>query len=267
MPDWDAGVYDRLSAPQQSWGDAVLARLALEGDETVMDLGCGTGRLTGRVLESLPRGRVVAVDYSPAMLEVARANLRPRFADRVAFVRADAARPPFHAVVDVVFSTATFHWVLDHDALFGGVFAALRPGGRLVAQCGGGPNLARLLARAKALVESQDYARYFGGWREPWLFEEADAAAARLTAAGFVNVEASTHPAPVTFATAGEYEDFLACVCVRHHIAQLPVEAQTPFVKALSALAADDEPPYTLDYWRLNLEAKRPENGESRIPC
>jgi len=260
MSDWNAGVYDRLSTPQQSWGEAVLSRLAVDGSETVIDLGCGTGRLTERVLERLPRGRVVAVDYSPAMLEVARANLRPRFPGRVAFVRADAAAPPFTAAADVVFSTATFHWVLDHDALFRGVFAALRPGGRLVAQAGGGPNLARLLARAKTLVESPAYAGYFDGWYEPWLFEEAGEAAARLIAAGFVDVEVSTHPAPVTFATAGEYEDFLACVCVRHHIARLPAEVQTPFVKALSAEAARDDPPFTLDYWRLNLEGKRPEN-------
>jgi trans-aconitate 2-methyltransferase len=259
MPDWNASVYDQLSGPQQSWGEAVLARLAVDGGETVIDLGCGTGRLTERVLERLPRGRVIAVDYSPAMLEVARANLRPRFPGRVTFVRADAAAPPFEAAADVVFSTATFHWVLDHDALFRGVFAALRPGGRLVAQAGGGPNLARLLARAQALVESPAYAACFDGWHEPWLFEAADEAAARLAAAGFVNVEASTHPAPVTFATAGEYEDFLACVCVRHHIAQLPVEAQAPFVKALSAAAARDDPPFTLDYWRLNLGGRRPE--------
>lgn len=260
MSDWNAGVYDRLSGPQQSWGEAVLARLAVDGGETVIDLGCGTGRLTERVLERLPRGRVIAVDFSPAMLEVARANLRPRFAGHVAFVRADAAAPPFEAVADVVFSTATFHWILDHDALFRGVFDALRPGGRLVAQCGGGPNLARLLARAKALVESPAYTGYFDGWSEPWLFEEADEAAARLTAAGFVDVDVSTHPAPVTFATAGEYEDFLACVCVRHHIAQLPIDAQTPFVKALAAEAAHDDPPFTLDYWRLNLEGRRPSN-------
>ncbi len=261
MTDWNAGVYDQLSTPQQSWGEAVLARLGLEGDETVIDLGCGTGRLTERVLERLPRGRLIAVDFSPAMLEVARANLRPRFPGRVAFVRADAASLPFQTAADVVFSTATFHWILDHDALFRSVFAALRPGGRLVAQAGGGPNLARLLARAKALVESPAYARHFDGWREPWLFEEAEEAARRLAAAWFVDVETSTHPAPVTFGTAGEYEDFLACVCVRHHIAQLPVEAQGPFVKALSAAAADDDPPFTLDYWRLNLEATKPGPG------
>ena len=265
MADWNAGIYDELSTPQQSWGEAVVARLALEGGETVVDLGCGTGRLTERVLERLPRGRVVAVDCSPAMLEVARANLRPRFPGRVAFVRADAAAPPFGAAADVVFSTATFHWVLDHDALFRGVFAALRPGGRLVAQAGGGPNLARLLARAKALVESRTFARFFDGWREPWRFEEADETAARLAAAGFVDVETSTHPAPVTFATAAEYENVLACVCVRHHIARLPIETQGPFVQALSAAAANDDPPFTLDYWRLNLSARKPRTRST--PC
>jgi len=260
--DWNAEVYDRLSRPQQGWGQAVVGRLALEGHETVIDLGCGTGRLTERVLDCLPHGRVVAVDYSPSMLEVARANLRPRFAGRVGFVRADAAALPFEAAADAVFSTATFHWVMDHDRLFRSLYTALRPGGRLVAQCGGGPNLARLLGRARRLAGAPDYARYFKGWTEALRFEEAAPAARRLETAGFIDVETETVPAPVSFATAGEFEDFLACVCVRAYVARLPDEARrSSFLHTLATQAATDDPPFTLDYWRLNLNATKPGLG------
>lgn len=260
--DWNAEVYDRLSTPQQGWGQALVDRLAFRGDETVLDIGCGTGRLTERVLDRLPRGRVVAIDASPGMLEVARANLRPRFRSRVSFVRADAVALPFAEVADAVFSTATFHWVTDHDRLFRSVYAALRPGGRLVAQCGGGPNLARLLGRARRLAASPDNARYFEGWREALRFEEAAPTARRLEAAGFAGVETEIVPAPVSFATAQEFEDFLACVCVRAYVARLPDEARRArFLKALTAEAATDDPPFTLDYWRLNLSGTKPGLG------
>src|SRR3954470_14044618 len=112
--EWDAASSHRLSAPQFSWGSQVLDRLRLNGDETVMDAGCGTGRLTAGLLERLPRGRVVAVDLSQNMLEEARAHLVPRFGGQVEFIRADLAALPFDESFDGVFSTAAFHWVPDH---------------------------------------------------------------------------------------------------------------------------------------------------------
>jgi trans-aconitate methyltransferase len=256
--DWDASTYDRLSAPQQEWGAAVLDRLDLRGDESAVDAGCGTGRLTEALLERLPRGRVIAVDRSPNMLEVAVANLRPRFASRVAFVRADAAALPFRDVADVIFSTATFHWIRDHARLFASLHAALRPGGRLIAQCGGGPNLARLLERTSALASADRFAPHLTGWVDPWFFADAESTAAQLAAAGFVDVAAWTHPSPVRFDTAAEYRDFLACVCVRAYCDRLPAPDRVEFLDVLTNLAASDDPPFTLDYWRLNLAGRKP---------
>src|SRR5215218_4711092 len=114
--DWNATSYDKVADPQARWGAEVLARLPLEGDETVLDAGCGTGRVTELLLARLPRGRVVALDASAAMLEQARGRLA-RFGDQVTFVEADLEQPlPVAEPVDAVLSTATFHWVLDHDA-------------------------------------------------------------------------------------------------------------------------------------------------------
>ena len=128
-PDWNAEKYQRVSEPQWNWGLKVLAELALEGNETVLDAGCGTGRLTAVLLERLPAGRVVALDVSKAMLEVAQRELE-RFGERVAFIHGDLSALGLHHRCDVVFSTATFHWVLEHAAMLRGLFDALRPGGR-----------------------------------------------------------------------------------------------------------------------------------------
>src|SRR5215212_4757515 len=142
--EWDAASYHRLSAPQFSWGSQVLDRLRLNGDETIIDAGCGTGRLTAGLLERLPRGRVVAVDLSQNMLEEARSHLSPPFGGRVEFARADLAGLPFESAFDGVFSTAAFRWVPDHPRLFRSLYRSLKPGGWLDAQCGGANNIARL---------------------------------------------------------------------------------------------------------------------------
>src|SRR5439155_22503353 len=120
------------STPQAEWAEDVLYRLELRGDETVLDAGCGSGRVTKVLQERLPRGKVIAVDASPSMVEKARAALGPE-AD--VFV-SDLVDIDLHEEVDAVFSNAVFHWIPDHDTLFKRLFAALKPGGQLVVQCG-----------------------------------------------------------------------------------------------------------------------------------
>jgi trans-aconitate 2-methyltransferase len=149
--DWDAATYHRVSAPQVSWGRKVLSRLDLRGDETVIDAGCGSGRLTAELLDRLPRGRVIAVDASPSMLAVAERELKD-YRDRLELVHSDLLALDMHEVADVVVSTATFHWVLDHPALFARLHDALRPSGRLLAQCGGRHNLDRIRGRATRII-------------------------------------------------------------------------------------------------------------------
>src|SRR3954471_24568760 len=130
--DWDASAYHRLSAPLAAMGVDVLDRLELAGDETVLDAGCGTGKVTRVLHDRLPRGHVIAVDAAPSMVEQARAALPAAVDVR----QADLLDLALERPVDAVLSTATFHWIADHDRLFAALHAALRPGGRLVAQCG-----------------------------------------------------------------------------------------------------------------------------------
>jgi trans-aconitate 2-methyltransferase len=255
-PRWDATQYTKLSAPQHTWGVRVLERLPLAGDETVLDLGCGTGLVTAALLERLPRGRLVALDLSAAMAREARARLT---ADRALVVRADALALPLRASLDAVFSTATLHWVLDQDALARQLFAALRPGGRLVAQMGGGPNVRSLHERARALMRSDAYVEWFRDWRDPWVFQQPEPAAARLRAAGFADVRAWLEAEPTPFPDAAAYREFVAGVVLRSHLARLPEARRGPFMDTLTAAAAADDPPFVLDYWRLNVDARRPE--------
>jgi trans-aconitate 2-methyltransferase len=242
--DWNAASYDRVADPQARWGAEVLARLPLEGDETVLDAGCGTGRVTELLLARLPRGRVVALDASAAMLEQARGRLA-RFGDKVTYVQADLQRPlPLAEPVDAVLSTATFHWVLDHDALFSNLAPVLRPGGWLVAQCGGFGNVATMLRVAKAVHP---------GFRRVHNFQTPEATRERLERSGFDRIETWLSDAPTTFDTPQQFEAFLETVCLRTFLDELPAEAREPFVKAVAARM----PELTLDYVRLNITARR----------
>jgi trans-aconitate 2-methyltransferase len=260
--EWNAAVYHRVAEPQQTWGAKVLARLPLRGDETVLDAGCGTGRLTAELLERLPRGRVIAFDRSQNMLAKAREHLTPRYGDRVRFVQGDLQTigpDPIGQTVDVIFSTATFHWIPDHSILFAGLFALLNPGGWLVAQCGGGPNIAALRRRAAALMASPPYAPFFAGWPGPWHFADDLATAERLRAAGFVDVETDLEEAPTVLPDTATYHEFLTNVIFGAHLARLPDDAlRRAFVDALTDQAATDDPPFALDYWRLNLRGRKP---------
>jgi SAM-dependent methyltransferase len=263
--EWDAKAYHRLSNPQFSWGKKVLDGLTLRGDETVLDAGCGSGRLTAEILERLPGGRLLAVDRSQNMLAEARRHLEPRFGDRVSYLCADLADLQELASpepVDLIFSSATLHWVLDHERLFDRLFSILRPGGRLVAQCGGQGNLARLRTRAARLFEAEPFAPYFKGAPEPWIFHDDLSTAARLRASGFTAVETSLERADARFASADEHRDFLERVVFGVHFARVPERCRSTLAgslaEALTRLAAADDPPLVLDYVRLNIAASRP---------
>ena len=256
--EWNATLYHQISAPQVSWGKKVLARVKLRGDERVLDAGCGTGRLTHDLLEALPRGHVVALDVSENMLDAARAYLEPDFGSRVEFVRCDLLELPFECEFDLIFSTASFHWVLDHDRLFRNLYRALRREGSLIAQCGGGNNLARLLARVARLIESPAYVKHFVGYRFPWEFSDAETAANRMREAGFEQVETSLEEAPTKFETASEFQSFVESVILHRHLERLPrAELRQNFLAELTRQAANDNPPFLLDYWRLNLQGRK----------
>jgi trans-aconitate methyltransferase len=259
--EWNSAAYDRLSHQQFIWGMKVLERVRVRGGETVLDAGCGSGRLTAEIVRRLPQGHVFAVDLSENMLRMARQNLSDHTSN-VSFVCADLQELPFRSHFDGLFSTAAFHWVKDHPRLFRSLFVALKPGGWLVAQCGGGPNLARLRARVAELIASQRYRRYFGDWREPWEFASPEVTADRLRHAGFAEVETWLEAAGFTLPDAETLKEYLATVTLHQHLARIPdPKLREGFLEEL-ARRMEGEAQLELDYWRLNIDARKPERIE-----
>lgn len=243
--DWDAATYDRVSSPLADLAIRVLDRLDLQGDETVLDAGCGSGNVTRMLLERLPQGHVIAVDQALSMVEHARAALD----GRATVLQRDLTELVLEEPVDAVFSSAVFHWIADHDRLFERLFAALSPGGRLVAQCGGEGNIERFHEAARAVGATAPYAEYLAGWAGPWHFAGPVETAARLERAGFSEVETWLEPHPIS---PEDPEDYLRTICLGYHLEQLPEELRDDYVRAVLERSGGE-----LDYVRLNIVASR----------
>ncbi len=243
MSHWDARTYDRSSQPQQAWAAEVLARLdGIAPDATVLDVGCGTGRVTEALLELVPRGRVLAVDASPAMVALAR----ERLGDRAQVWCADVLDLDIDEPVDAIVSTATLHWVPDHDRLWPRLAGALRRGGVLEVQCGGAGNIDDV--REVIETVARDIAPELAGW-SPWVFAGPRETERRLREAGFIATrcwlqERPTHPEDV--------DAFVRTSILPAHLARLPEQRREQFA---AAVVAGVSPP--LSYVRLNVSAVR----------
>jgi trans-aconitate 2-methyltransferase len=240
---WDASTYDLSSEPQQTWASDVLARLeGIAPDATVLDIGCGTGRVTEALLALVPQGRVRALDASADMVALARRRL----GDRAEVWCQDVLDLELDEPVDAILSTATLHWVTDHDRLWARVARALRPGGVLEVQCGGQGNIDRV--REVIEVAARDAAPQLVGW-SPWTFAGPEQTERRLKQAGFAAIQCwlegrPTHPDDV--------DAFVRTSILPAHLARLPAEQREQFAATVAARVR-----LPLDYVRLNVSAIR----------
>lgn len=246
--DWDAGSYDRVSDPQVEMARPVLDRLPLRGDETVLDAGCGSGRVTSLLLERLPDGHVVGVDSAPSMIEHAREALP---GDRVTLLCQSLTELQLEEPVDAVFSNAVFHWIGDHPRLFQHLHAALEPGGRLVAQCGGKGNIDAFRRLAKEIAAEPPYEEHMRDFHGPWNYASPQDTEARLRAAGFDEIRCWLQPWPVE---PPDPVEFASTVCLGNHLQELPEELRRSFAEEVVRRSGE---PLVLDYVRLNIDARR----------
>ncbi|MGH2903246.1 MAG: class I SAM-dependent methyltransferase [Solirubrobacteraceae bacterium] len=240
---WDAYTYDRSSEPQQAWGATVLARLSgIAPDASVLDVGCGTGRVTQELPALVPEGSVFAIDASQDMVDAARGRL----GDRAKVWRQDVLDLDLGEPVDAIVSTATLHWVTDHDRLWDRLGSALRPGGVLEVQCGGEGNIARV--REAIEVAERETAPELVGF-SPWLFAGPAETERRLRTAGFSEVRCWLEEQPTYPEDVGT---FVRTSILPAHLTRLPQERREQFADAVIARVS-----LPLDYVRLNVSAVR----------
>ena len=219
----------------------VVDRLELRGEERVLDAGCGTGRVTAMLSERLPSGKIVALDGSESMITLARERLG---VERVEFLVADLQRPlAVDPPVDAVLSTATFHWIPDHDALFANLATVMRPGAQLEAQCGGRGNIASVEAALRDMGESFEGRKHFAGPEDT---------RRRLESAGFTDIETWLQDEPTPL-DREDLEPYLATVALGDHVEGMDERERTAFAHEVAIRL----PASAIDYVRLNITARR----------
>lgn len=243
--DWDARSYDRVAAGVKALGHEVLDRLELRGDEAVLDAGCGPGEITEALVARLPAGRVIAVDASPSMAAAAR----ERLGDRAEVNCMDLLDLALDDTVDAVLSTATFHWIADHDRLFERLRGAMRPGARLVAQCGGAGNVEDYRAAVETAAHEHPYAQHLAGWAGPWRFAPPAETEAALRRAGFSQARCWPTERTIEPDDPGEYS---RTVMLGEHLDRLPSGLHDGFVAAVLERLPT---PLRIHYLRLDIDA------------
>lgn len=244
---WDPAVYARNARFVSDLGAPVFELLAPRPGQRILDLGCGDGVLTTRLVEA--GCEVVAVDSSRPQVEAARAlGLDARVID--------AAALPFEREFDAVFSNAVLHWITDADPMIAGVYRALRPGGRFVAECGGHGCVRTI---REALVAGLDHRGFDGEAYVPWYFPTPGDYATRLERAGFRvdSIALIPRPTPLPGDVLGWLETFAPAF-----LAALP-EAERPAYladvrAALEPRLRDPHGTWVADYVRLRFAATRP---------
>ena len=244
--EWKAEEYDQQSAPHEGWQAQILERLELKGDETVLDAGCGTGRLTKRLVERVPNGRVIGVDASAAMIEKAREHL----GEDAELRQQDLTQLDLDVEVDAVYSSAVFHWIQDHEALFRSLHGVMKPGAALEAQCGGQGNIAEVERALDALSGDERFAPYLRGDTQGTNFASVDDTHSRLAEAGFSDIRVWTQPWPVT---PRDPRGYVSTVILPWHLDRLPEELHDAFERAVIETSPR---PLTITYIRLNISAK-----------
>jgi trans-aconitate 2-methyltransferase len=252
---WDAETYDAVSSIQEAWGRKVIEWRSWQGNETVMDAGCGTGRLTKVLAQKVPAGMNYAVDIDRNMIEVAARNLKD--AGNVKFLESDISTAGLPAKVDVIFSNAAIHWILDHRKLFENFWQILDDKGEVMIQCGGRGNLEKIISILDEIRQRDEFKPFFAGWKESWYFAKPEDTSRLLQDIGFKNVQAYLMEDSATFANRNSFALFAKTVVMKPYLARLPDHQKDPFLKSfLDEIEAHHKSIcWVMDYIRLNIRA------------
>ena len=171
---WNPADYAANSAAQLAWARELISSLHLCGDERLLDVGCGDGKITAELARTLPRGSIVGLDGSLDMLQFACQHFLPEKIPNLEFVHMDARQLRFVQPFDVIFSNATLHWVDDHPAFLLGAAACLKPGGRLVVYCGGKGNAQDVFVALRATLRTKHWRSFFRNLAAPYFFHRPE---------------------------------------------------------------------------------------------
>jgi trans-aconitate methyltransferase len=261
--DWDAQTYHKISNIQLLWGQELLASRQWNGDEIVLDAGCGSGRVTKIISSLVPKGRVYAVDLDQSMISAAKSNLR--HVKNIRFVLADISLLELTEEVDVVFSNAVIHWIADHYKLFSNLRKLLKDNGEMLIQCGGKGNLRETHRLLEEVRKKSEFIKYFTNWVTPWNFASEEETLVILEKIGFSHIRTKLTKKIAQFSSSEEYKQFMQTVVMKPYLSYLPTDdnlcIRKAFVdaflkkKEFQTKFSNESNKWIADYVRLNISA------------
>ena len=261
--DWDASTYDCISDAQESWGHEIIEYRKWKGNEVVLDAGCGSGRTTKILSMKVPEGKIIAVDSDLSMIRLAKENL-VKFSN-IEFIQIDISEIELEEKVDVVFSNAVLHWILNHKKVFERFWQILNSDGQLLIQCGGYGNLAKTLSILNKVSKSKEFYNYFYNnnkgediWNQTWYFAKKEDTEKILQEIGFRNIQVFLENKEPKFRNKEEYFLFIKTIVLIPYLKYLPNDMlKDKFAKSVVEEIESNakELQWKLDFARLNINA------------
>jgi trans-aconitate 2-methyltransferase len=259
---WDAETYDEVSNTHEEWARKIISSKTWTGNETIMDAGCGSGRITKILTKLVPLGKVFAIDNDLNMIKKTKDNLKGF--KNVNIIQSNLVDIDFNKIqskFNIIFSNAVLHWILDHYTIFKNFYDLLLADGQLLIQCGGYGNLQKAVSTFNIVRDSAEFKEYFSKWKDQWNFAKPDATEKILKEIGYRDINVNLQDYPVTFKDKNSYSIYLKTVVLGPYLKCLPSEKlQDNFLQRIIQIKEKEstqEPILTLDYKRLNIIASR----------
>jgi trans-aconitate 2-methyltransferase len=259
--DWDAADYERHSTTQQQWARELISKVKLQGDDVLLDIGCGDGKVTAEIAARLPKGFVVGIDNSEEMIGLAQSRHRVADHPNLSFVLGDARSLPFRNGFSVVFSNAVLHWVRDHRPVLRGICGSARPGARIILQMGGRGNAAGVVAVVEEMLRSEEWREYFDDFAMPYGFYGPEEYRVWLGEAALTAQRADLIEKDMTYADRAGLEGWVRTTWLPY-TQRVPAERRDEFIARLVDRYLERHPPderglIHVHMVRLEVEADR----------
>jgi trans-aconitate 2-methyltransferase len=260
--NWNAQDYAKNSQNQQRWAQELIPKLKLQGNESLLDIGCGDGKITAELARCLPKGKAVGVDSSPEMINLAKTAFPPTEYLNLSFQRMDARQLNFQNEFDIAFSNAALHWIVDQKAVLAGVKRSLKSDGRLLFQMAGKGNAKDILCIINDLLNVKTWSQYFTGMTFPYGFYDKNEYRAFLVQAGLVPIRVELFDRDMKHQGAEGLAGWVRTTWLPF-TDRLPEELRAKFVaeivqRYLSEHPADAEGVVHVGMMRIEVEAFKP---------
>lgn len=258
---WNPADYAKNSANQYTWAKELIPKLKISGNQVLLDIGCGDGKITAEIAKCLPKGRVVGIDSSNQMIKLAKSTFPNEQYNNLTFQVIDARNLTFDGEFDIAFSNAALHWIIDQKSVLQGVKRSLKPRGRILFQMAGKGNAQAVLCILDEMLREQKWQRFFDKFTFPYAFLGTEEYMELLSDTDLEPLRVELIPKDMTFKGAEGLAGWVRTTWLPF-TERIPPQQQTFFVdeivnRYLERFPADIEGTVHLGMVRLEVEAKK----------